>query len=476
MPLKIYNTLTKQKAEFLPQNPPVVKMYTCGVTVYDQCHLGHARSLYIFDVIRRYLKYRGYDVQFVRNITDVDDKIINKAQEQKKTSQQVASENIASYDRDLEALGIARADQEPKATDDIPDMIQHIQGLAQKGFAYPIDGDVYFDVRKFKDYGRLSGQSIDQMLEAVRIEKDSKKKDPLDFALWKKSKPGEPSWASPWGEGRPGWHIECSSMSMKHLKTQTLDIHAGGRDLVFPHHENEIAQSEALTGKPFSRYWIHHGLLTINGQKMAKSLGNFITVQEAISQYGVDNLKLFFLSSHYASPIDFTEEKILEAQKARRHFVEFMDKVHGWSAYPGQPMVPVSDDDFGKVDAAVAAFTAAMDDDFNTPQALAAMFHLVDWGSVLISAGKEEAFRYALLRLSELFGLLGLEVKTAQELPEELRELVRQREAAKKNKDFTRADALRQEMRSRFHLAAVDTVSGITFIELEWKKRMRHAN
>jgi len=271
-------------------------MYSCGVTVYDRNHIGHARSLYVFDVITRYLSFRGYDVHFVRNITDIDDKIIDKAKELNKTSEELAQENINAYEEDLKDLKIDKASHgEPRATENISDMVKHIEGLIEKGFAYEVDGDVYYSVRQFKEYGKLSGQSIEKMQEAVRIEPDSKKKDPLDFALWKKSQEGEPWWDSPWGKGRPGWHIECSCMSTKHLHCETLDIHAGGRDLIFPHHENEIAQSEALTGKPFAKYWIHHGLLTIKGHKMAKSLGNFITVQDALKKYSVDQLKLFFL-------------------------------------------------------------------------------------------------------------------------------------------------------------------------------------
>ena len=320
MSVQIYNSLTKKKEEFIPLSGNTVKMYTCGVTVYDQCHIGHARSLYVFDVIRRYLQFRGFKVEFVRNITDVDDKIIQKAIETQSTSKDVSEEQIRLYYEDMKALGVSKADVEPKATDNIPEMITHIQGLMDKGFAYAAQGDVYFNVRAFKDYGKLSGQSVDKMMEAVRIEKDSDKKDPLDFALWKSSKPSEPTWESPWGPGRPGWHIECSCMSMKHLKTQTLDIHAGGRDLIFPHHENEVAQSEALTGKPFAKYWIHHGLLTINGQKMSKSLGNFITIKDALTKYTADEIKMFFLFSHYTSAIDFTEEKILEAKKALAKF------------------------------------------------------------------------------------------------------------------------------------------------------------
>ncbi|MDP3142388.1 MAG: cysteine--tRNA ligase, partial [Candidatus Omnitrophota bacterium] len=332
MSISIYNSLTRKKEPFESIIPPQVNIYTCGVTVYDDCHIGHARSLYIFDVIRRYLKYRGFQVNFVRNITDIDDKIINRAKELKINWEDLVKKYIENYYRDLELLGIEKGilgenGEEPRATRNIPDMVKHIQGLIDKGSAYVVDGDVYFSVRSFKDYGNLSGQSVDQMLEAVRVEKDPKKKDPLDFALWKKSAEDEPSWPSPWGKGRPGWHIECSVMSQKFLKTQTLDIHAGGRDLIFPHHENEIAQAEALTGKPFAKYWIHHGLLTINGQKMAKSAGNFVTIQDALKKYPADVLKIFYLQAHYASPIDFSWERMEEAKRAYGKFVILFRKI-----------------------------------------------------------------------------------------------------------------------------------------------------
>ncbi len=465
MALRIHNTLTQKKEDLVPLNPPVVKMYTCGVTVYDLCHIGHARSLYVFDVIRRYLKYRGYDVRFVRNITDVDDKIIARAVETKKTSQTVAEENIAAYYRDMESLGVARADVEPKATENIPEMVQHIEGLIEKGFAYETEGDVYFDVRKFKDYGKLSGQSVDQMLEGVRIEKDVKKKDPLDFALWKRSKDNEPVWQSPWGPGRPGWHIECSCMSMKHLATPTLDIHAGGRDLVFPHHENEIAQSEALTGRPFAKYWIHHGLLTINGQKMSKSLGNFITVQDAIGKYGVDALKLFFLFSHYASPIDFTDEKIREAGKALQRF-----DVLFWKAYE---MIRIKENvEAVKADFVIRRrdeFVAAMDDDFNTPRALASLFELLSETNKFIEEGKKDPHYAGIVfcaveTIEELaqniFGLFLKEKEVPLSADEE--GLIEQRRQARLNKDFKRSDELRQVLKER-GIAVEDTKAGQTW-------------
>ncbi len=469
MPIRLYNSLTKQKEEFVALDPKgkIIKMYSCGVTVYDRCHIGHARSLYVFDVIRRYLKYRGYDLHFVRNITDIDDKIINKSIELKKTSQQVSEENIALYYRDMEALGIAKADVEPKATDNIFEMINHISVLIKKEAAYEADGDVYFNVRKFPEYGKLSGQSIDQMLEAVRIDKDSKKKDPLDFVLWKKSKDNEPSWPSPWGPGRPGWHIECSCMSMKHLKTETLDIHAGGRDLIFPHHENELAQSESLTGKPFARYWIHHGLLTINGQKMSKSSGNFITVEDALKKYSVDDLKMFFLFSHYASPIDFTDEKIHEAHKGLERF-----DILFWKAFE---MIRVKQDvnslpvpaDF--IEEHQQAFLAAMDDDFNTPKALGSLFDLVNATNKFIDAEKNHKHYtniiYCAVNTIEdlarnVFGLFLKEKEV--ELTQEEKDFLEQRRLTRLNKDFKKSDELRELLRQK-GVAVEDTKAGQTW-------------
>jgi cysteinyl-tRNA synthetase len=327
MPIFIYNSLSKRKEQFIPINNPQVKIYTCGVTVYDACHIGHARSLFIFDLIRRYLKFRGFKVSFVRNITDIDDKIINRAIELKINWQDLVAKYIASYYQDLASLGIEKADFEPRATENIPEMIKYIEGLIQKGYAYESGGDVYFDVRKFSGYGKLSGQSIDQMYTGVRVASAESKNDPLDFALWKRSKENEPFWPSRWGPGRPGWHIECSVMSQKFLKTKTLDIHAGGRDLIFPHHENELAQSESHTGRIFAKYWMHHGLLTINAQKMSKSLGNFITIKDFIAKYhNSERLKFFFLSAHYRHPVDYSDLKIQEAKQALQRISIFMDK------------------------------------------------------------------------------------------------------------------------------------------------------
>ncbi len=465
MPVRIYNSLSKTKEEFVPLNGKTIKMYTCGVTVYDACHIGHARSLCVFDIIKRYLAYRGFSVQFVRNITDIDDKIINKAKESNTSSEKVAQDNIAGYYQDLQRLNVPIADKEPKATDNIVDMIKHIEGLMAQGYAYAVDGDVYFSVRRFSEYGKLSGQSVENMLEAVRIEKDSHKKDPLDFALWKKSKEGEPFWESPWGRGRPGWHIECSAMSLKHLATQTLDIHAGGRDLIFPHHENEIAQSEALTHKPFAKYWIHHGLLTINGQKMAKSLGNFITIDDAVKKYGVDVLKLFFLSSHYASDIDFTEKKMQEAHKALQRL-----DVLFWKAYEilkGKEECSLIKVDF--VEGHKNAFLEAMDDDFNTAKALGCLFDLVNETNKFIDQEKKDdqyknviytAVDAMEMFAKDIFGLFAAE--SDNNLNAEQQRLVEERKDARKNKDFKRSDELRDLLKGQ-GVIVEDTKDGQTW-------------
>ena len=463
MPVQIYNSLTKKKEEIPPpEKKKTIKMYSCGVTVYDECHIGHGRSLYIFEVLRRYLQYRGYEVQFVRNITDVDDKIINRARDLKRNFEEVVQAYIEAYRRDLKALALAPADCEPRATENIPEMIKDIEGLIHKEFAYEVNGDVYYHIRKFKEYGKLSGQSIEKMLEGVRIDPNERKKDPLDFALWKKSKEGEPFWESPWGRGRPGWHIECSCTSRKFLKTDTLDIHAGGRDLIFPHHENEIAQAEGLTGKPFVKYWVHHGLLTINGQKMAKSSGNFITIQEALKKYPLDDLKLFFISSHYASPIDFSEDKIQEAHKALERF-----DILFWKAYEilkdkkigSAGKVDFINEDKGK-------FLEAMDDDFNTPEALGHLFDLVNNTNKFIDQGKKDN-RYAetIFQAVDTIETLGREIfglfqrETDKNLSEELKKFLDERQEARAAKDYRRSDELRDLLRQK-GIAVEDTKEG----------------
>ena len=383
-------------------------MYTCGVTVYDACHLGHARSLYIFDLFRRYLAYRGYKVNFVRNITDIDDKIIKRAQELKTNWQSLAEKYIKSYKNDLKELEIREADSEPRATENIPEMLKHIEGLIAKGYAYITDSGVYFSVRKFNDYGKLSGQGINQMLSGARIEPDETKEDFLDFALWKISKPSaeglpdEPSWLSPFGRGRPGWHIECSVMAHKFLKNETLDIHAGGRDLIFPHHENEIAQSEALSGKPFAKYWLHHGLLTINGHKMAKSSGNFITIKDFSEGEMPYILKLFFLSAHYQSNLDYNEKALHAALEHAETMDVFFRRLKYCKQKDGIADAQDAEEFKGR-------FIQAMDDDFNTPVVLSILLEMVSAGNKYIDQDKsKEALSISRL-LIELFEVLNLQ-------------------------------------------------------------------
>lgn len=462
--MKIYNSLTRKKEEFIPIKSDSIKMYVCGPTVYDEPHIGHARSAYIFDVIRRYLEYKNNKVTFVRNVTDVDDKIIDKARKElpnedlKSAVKTIARKYLDAYHRDMDALGIRRPDKEPKATEYIEKMQKFIKALIDKGAAYQAGSDVYFDIKKAKDYGKLSNQSLDKMEAGARVSHGENKKDPLDFALWKGAKEGEPSWKSPWGAGRPGWHIECSVMSSNILGDE-FDIHGGGIDLIFPHHENEVAQSEGA-GKRFARVWIHNGLLTINSQKMAKSLGNFITIQDFISKYkDADLLKLFFLSAHYSHPVDYTNERIDEAKKEKERFgilLEKIDKIKGSSKGKGA-------DYFRK------RFEEAMDDDFNTPMALAALFDLVTYTNKMLLEKdlsiKGEVPEIAGLKgaLTELSGIFGLDLrKTGEDKGGDARQilkLMRERNEARTGKDFKRADEIRKTL-SEMGVVLEDTKDG----------------
>ena len=455
MSLFIQNSLTGQKQEFIPLSKGNVNMYTCGVTVYDDSHVGHARSLFIFDSIRKYLIFSGYKVNWVRNITDVDDKIIKRAKAEGMSFDEIRKKYIAHYERDCAALEIDSADKEPKATENISDMVAYIEKLIKAGHAYAVEGEVYFSVRSFKNYGKLSHQAPDEMKNAVRIEENVNKKDPLDFALWKASKEGEPSWPSPWGSGRPGWHIECSVMSQKFLGVETMDIHAGGRDLIFPHHENEIAQSECCTGQLFAKYWIHHGLLTIEGHKMAKSVGNFITIHEILKTYEPNVLKIFFLSAHYRSSIDFST-KILDQKK------EALAKIERFLGHAKEKSSQAEAKKSAELDDFVHRFKVAMDDDFNTAVALAVLFDLTAYGNAcLADEAKVACGLRAANILLELSGAIGLKLKASvdKELVEgvlvgeardeaglnedEIMKLCQERLEARKNKDFRRADEIR---------------------------------
>ncbi len=472
MPIHIYNSLTRTKEEFIPLNPQEIKIYACGPTVYDSPHIGHARSAYIFDIIRRYLVYKGFKVKFVRNVTDVDDKIINKAKEEfpgedlNSSFKKVAEKYLLAYHEALSSLGIGeKGIYEPKASEYIPKMIKFIQGLIDKGAAYASGGDVYFDITKAKNYGKLSNQSLDKLESGAKVVGSENKRNPLDFALWKKAKESEPSWDSPWGKGRPGWHIECSVMSSDILGSE-FDIHGGGIDLIFPHHENEIAQSEAA-GEKFAKYWIHHGLLTINGQKMAKSLGNFITVQGFLDKHkNADLLKLLFLSTHYSHPVDYTEDKIQEARQA----LERISILWGKIGATGKKFT-------GKIPSELVdvknKFIAAMDDDFNTSQGLAAIFELVSiTNKNLDNQDFVSAARDMLLELRELFGLsisASVEVDTLH-LRAHLHNvevLIEEREAARKKKDFKKSDELRKEIEDLGFIIE-DTKEGKT----TWRRKL----
>ena len=471
MALRIYNTLTRKKEEFVPLVPGQIGIYVCGVTVYDLSHVGHARSALAFDMIRRYLAFRGYRVKFVRNFTDVDDKIIQRAQREGVTAQEVSERYVAAEREDMAALGVLAPDVYSKATDHIPQMIALIERLIGKGLAYPVDGDVYFEVRRFPAYGRLSGKNIDDLLAGARVEVDERKRDPRDFALWKGAKPGEPAWPSPWGPGRPGWHIECSALAMQYLG-ETLDLHGGGEDLIFPHHECEIAQAEGATGKPFVRYWMHNGLLNLGAEKMSKSLGNTLSIRELVKRHDPDAMRLYLLGAHYRHPLDFAEERIAEAGRALARLRSLKDEADRLASR-GTPGPGPDGGLFEEVAAHRARFEAAMDDDFNAPQALGVLFDLarvlqgareqvaqgsVGAGAFLLGVGE-------LVVLARVLGLLEgarREVAVDPQLKARIESLVYLRQEARRRRDFPEADRLRDEL-SRLGVIIEDTRDGTTW-------------
>ncbi len=473
MPLRIYNTLTKKKEDFLPLREGKVGMYVCGVTVYDRCHIGHARAAVVFDIIYRFLRFRGFDVTYVRNYTDVDDKIINRANQEGVTCREIAERYIKEYEEDMQALGVERPTHEPRATENIAQIIALIRKLVDKGIAYPLDGDVYFAVEKFDSYGKLSGRDLEEMRAGARVEVDERKRNPLDFALWKASKPGEPEWESPWGQGRPGWHIECSAMSQRYLG-ESFDIHGGGKDLVFPHHENEIAQSEAATGKPFVRFWIHNGFVNIDHEKMSKSLGNILAIRDILREHHPEALRLFFLSNHYRSPVDFSFQNMVEARANLDRFYaaltgieEFLEGGKEENPYQPEKLRGISREVYDKISSVREKILEAMEDDFNTALALGFLHELA---RVLNRALADKALRKdpaatALLkegrtRLTEAGKILGLFQETPAEYfagqqkrfltvknlaEEEVRQLIARREEARQAKDWKRADELRAQ-------------------------------
>ena len=493
MTIRIHNTLTGKKEEFISLYEKKAGMYVCGVTVYDLCHIGHARSAIVFDTIYRYFRYRGYDVTFVRNFTDIDDKIIKRANEEGVDYKTVAEKYIGEFDVDMGALGLEKPSVEPRATEHIPDMIRLISALIQKGFAYRSNGDVLFSVEKFKDYGKLSKRNIEEMQAGARVEIDEKKENPLDFALWKASKPGEPYWESPWGKGRPGWHIECSVMSQKYLG-ETFDIHGGGRDLIFPHHENEIAQSEAASGKPFARYWIHNGFVNINKEKMSKSLGNILTIKEILKDWHPEVLRLFFLSHHYRSPVDYSEDSFLEARSGLDRFYMTLKSVKDEIARIPSPStgedkggghVHIPSECRKAIESFQIRFEEAMDDDFNTAQALGYFYDLQTHLNSLLTLSKGKPYEEIISLLKTgldhfsktgwVFGLFREEpgdylarqrkdgLRRLNLTEEEIKRSIEERNLARKEKNWKRADEIRNDLLSK-GIVLEDTSTGT-----EWK-------
>jgi cysteinyl-tRNA synthetase len=447
MTLRVYNTLTRQKEEFLPLDPPKVKMYVCGITPYDETHLGHARAYATFDIIRRYLEYSGFEVAYVQNITDVDDKIIAKGQGSGVRCREIAEQYTRSYFEVMDRLNVRRADVYPKATEHIPEMVRWISGLMEKGYAYLLDDGVYFEVNKFQNYGKLSGRVKDEQEAGARVKIDARKRSPLDFSLWKKAKEGEPSWPSPWGEGRPGWHIECSVMSTKYLGEQ-FDLHGGGMDLEFPHHENEIAQTEALTGKvPWVKYWVHNGFVNVNRQKMSKSLGNFFMLKDIFMKYDPMTVRFFLLQTHYRSPIDFSDEQLASAGEALSSLRNLYDNINSmidenitpgrtpnWNNALQRELIKCKTD-----------FKIAMDDDFNTATAISSIFSLIHAFYQKNKLNDLSQTKECLDEVVKLLDVLGIKVEGTKLSPE-IEKLKRERDEARKNKNYTKADEIRRAL------------------------------
>lgn len=462
--MKIYNTMSGKKEEFIPQNPDKVKIYSCGPTVYNYFHIGNARPFVIFDVLRRYLEYIGYDVKFVQNFTDVDDKIINKANEENVSAHEIAERYIKEYFKDADGLLIKHADVHPRVTECMDDIINFIQSLIDKGHAYQIGGDVYYDTTTFKDYGKLSGQKLDDLDAGARISVDERKKHPSDFALWKNKKPGEPGWMSPWGEGRPGWHIECSVMSRKYLG-DTLDIHCGGQDLIFPHHENEIAQSEGFTGETFAKYWMHNGYINIGNKKMSKSLGNFFTVREISEKIDLEVVRFFLLNAHYRNPINFSKELLEAAKNALDRLYNAKEKLEFYLSKSSGALKAEEKELQAQNLRYREQFKAAMDDDLNTADAIAAIFDLSrDINTYTDENSSREYLENSLKLFNELTGVLNIVTKNrnAGTDEKEINELIEKRAEAKKNKDYKTADEIRDQLLAK-GIELKDTSRGTTW-------------
>ena len=465
--MKIYNTLTRKKEEFVPVHPGKVGIYVCGPTVYNYIHIGNARPMIIFDTVRRYFEYKGYDVNYVSNFTDVDDKIIKKANEEGVSATEIAERYIEECKKDMEGLNVKAATHQPKATEEIDGMIRMIGTLIEKGHAYEVNGTVYFKTRSFDGYGKLSKKNIDD-LEAghrdIKVRGEEGKQDPLDFVLWKPKKEGEIAWPSPWGEGRPGWHIECSEMSKKYIG-DTIDIHAGGEDLIFPHHENEIAQSEACNDECFANYWMHNGFLNIDNQKMSKSAGNFFTVREISEKYPLQVIRFFMLSAHYRNPLNFSDTLVESAKNGLDRILTAIDLVRDQADKPETAAGKEEEANLEEARKLVGKFEEAMEDDFNTADAVSAIFELVKLANTTV---KESSSDYAakLLKIMEtLCGVLGIETKQEEDiLDEEIERMIEERQQARKEKDFARADEIRDELLEK-GIILKDTREGV-----KWKR------
>ena len=455
----IYNTMTRKKEELVPLVPGKISMYACGPTVYNFFHIGNARPFIVFDTLRRYLEYRGYQVTFVQNFTDIDDKMIKRANEEGTTVKELGDRFIKEYYQDADALFVKRASVNPRATEHIGDIIRLVKKLVEAGHAYPAEnGDVYFSVRSWPAYGKLSGQNIDDLENGARVDVSEEKRDPLDFALWKGAKPGEPSWPSPWGQGRPGWHIECSAMSMSILG-ESFDIHGGGQDLIFPHHENEIAQSEAATGKPFARYWMHNGYINVDNQKMSKSLGNFFTVRDIAKEFDLEAVRLFMLSVQYRNPVNFSRELIMNAASALERLRTAEDRLLHAETVPEETEGEAAF--LAELEGFKSRFNEAMDDDLNTADATGVIFDLARSCNTFVTVPRSaENVRRALAVYKELTGVLGLLTgERKEEFPQEVLDLLEQRQQARKEKNYALADAIRGEL-TKLGYAIEDTRQG----------------
>lgn len=464
--MKIYNTMSRKKEEFVPITPGKVKMYVCGPTVYNFFHIGNARTFIIFDTVRRYFEYKGYKVKFIQNFTDIDDKMITKASEEGITVKELGDKFIAEYYKDADSLQIERATANPRATEFIDDIIAFVEELVGKGYAYEVDGDVYFSTAKFKDYGKLSGQNLDELKAGARIDVDERKNDPMDFAVWKKQKEGEPAWKSPWGLGRPGWHIECSCMAHK-LLGDTIDIHAGGMDLIFPHHENEIAQSEGRSGKTFANYWMHAAYLNVNNKKMSKSLNNFLTARDALAKFDPEVIRLFMLSAHYRTQLNYSMELLESAKSALDRLYNSIGNLENLLDEVKIEKLQQNENGYIKnLDSYKEKFIEKMDDDFNTADAISVIFDLVKDINTNISVNSsKELVDYALKLIRNIGKPLGiLQKSTLGNLEQEIQKLIDERQKARKEKNFAAADKIRDDLKKR-GIELLDTPQGV-----RWKK------